>query len=454
MGKNNDNFKDNLGCFLVGLAFLSGLYLFGIIISLNTVIEDVKYGKYVNIYVGVISVLIIFLSISYNKARTLKENCLREIKMVRKNYFEKENKLKEECGRIKVDLQHQYLAQEKKLKYKYDNLNFLLEKREEKMKQILQSSSPFKVVSTLYADAILCIYDEVAKYLRNKSHPALSASAEVKRMKSNTRIAVEDYKQMLYKYEFLLGIFPELRNYVDDEEALLSLEKNKSYDDFNDNRDIARDYLSKEEWEKLGVDERNQLALDRYKVRPKSNWKIGIEYEMYIDYILRLRGFKTVPYGSLNGLNDLGRDILAFKTDKDGNNLVYIIQCKNWSSNKMIHENIVCQIFGSAVEYKIKHKDDMFLKVIPVICSTAPLSEMAKEFAKRLGVLIRIVKKGDYPMIKCNVSNDGKKIYHLPFDQQYYTAEICKPGEFYAWTVKEAVEAGFRRAFKYNYDKK
>ena len=80
-------------------------------------------------------------------------------------------------------------------------------------------------------------------------------------------------------------------------------------------------------------------------------------------------------------LNDLGRDILAFKTDKDGNNLVYIIQCKNWSSNKMIHENIVCQIFGSAVEYKIKHKDDMFLKVIPVICSTAPLSEMAKEFA-------------------------------------------------------------------------
>ena len=153
-------------------------------------------------------------------------------------------------------------------------------------------------------------------------------------------------------------------------------------------------------------------------------------------------------------LNDLGRDILAFKTDKDGNNLVYIIQCKNWSSNKMIHENIVCQIFGSAVEYKIKHKDDMFLKVIPVICSTAPLSEMAKEFAKRLGVLIRIVKKGDYPMIKCNVSNDGKKIYHLPFDQQYYTAEICKPGEFYAWTVKEAVEAGFRRAFKYNYDKK
>lgn len=42
-----------------------------------------------------------------------------------------------------------------------------------------------------------------------------------------------------------------------------------------------------------------------------------------------------------------------------------------------------------------------------------------------------------------------KKIYHLPFDQQYYRTEIKSPGEFYAWTVEEAVNAGFRRAFKY-----
>ena len=78
---------------------------------------------------------------------------------------------------------------------------------------------------------------------------------------------------------------------------------------------------------------------------------------------------------------------------------------------------------------------------------------MANEFAKRLDVSIYVVKKGEYPMIKCNISNDGNKIYHLPFDQQYYRTEIKKYGEFYAWTVKEAVNAGFRRAFKYSGNK-
>lgn len=52
--------------------------------------------------------------------------------------------------------------------------------------------------------------------------------------------------------------------------------------------------------------------------------------------------------------------------------------------------------------------------------------------------------------IKCNV-NQGNKIYHLPFDQQYDRTQICKPGEFYAYTVKEAVTAGFRRAYRHRF---
>ena len=78
---------------------------------------------------------------------------------------------------------------------------------------------------------------------------------------------------------------------------------------------------------------------------------------------------------------------------------------------------------------------------------------MAQNFAKKLGVLYEVKQKGEYPMIKCNISKDGSRIYHLPFDQQYYRTEICKPGECYAWTVKEAENKGFRRAFKYNFDK-
>ena len=41
-------------------------------------------------------------------------------------------------------------------------------------------------------------------------------------------------------------------------------------------------------------------------------------------------------------------------------------------------------------------------------------------------------------------------IYHLPFDQQLDTTRIdISKGECYAYTVKEAVEKGFRRAYKH-----
>ena len=70
---------------------------------------------------------------------------------------------------------------------------------------------------------------------------------------------------------------------------------------------------------------------------------------------------------------------------------------------------------------------------------------MAKEFARRLGVVVMRIPMGDYPMIKCNINNN-ERIYHLPFDQQYHRAEIKNDGEFYAWTVEEATRNGFRRA--------
>ena len=50
-------------------------------------------------------------------------------------------------------------------------------------------------------------------------------------------------------------------------------------------------------------------------------------------------------------------------------------------------------------------------------------------------------------MIKGNVNSNGDKIYHLPFDQMYdHTKIIPSKGEQWFLTVKEAENAGFRRA--------
>ena len=67
--------------------------------------------------------------------------------------------------------------------------------------------------------------------------------------------------------------------------------------------------------------------------------------------------------------------------------------------------------------------------------------------------IIQNKKLEEFPRIKCNINNK-EKIYHLPFDQQYDRTIIGdQKGEFFAWTIQEAVDKGFRRAKKYFYVK-
>lgn len=424
MGYGNNDYD---GC---GHTILGMIYLFcfaGILISFFMDAANKYIDNY--IYVGG-SIAFAFVSSLYYIIKTNRYKSKIE---------ETEEEFKLEEYRLKREIEHEKNA------IKARNLE--IDESWSRLKSIIESKAPFIYSASLSSDMNTYIYDNEQKYLRHKKHPAIGASEVVLAMKAETKKHITDYKEMLYKYEFLLNTFPELKKYVDDEEALISLGNYENYEDFDSNKDRVADYLSKDEWMKLGINERNQLALDRYKKKSKSNWVIGIEYEMYIEYLLRKNGFTTIPFGSLKGIEDLGRDIIAKKTNSKGEMVTYIIQCKNWSMSKEIHENTVCQLFGTTVEYDIQHKR-MFQKTVPVLYTTTKLSDTAMEFAKRLGVSVVVAPKGDYPMIKCNI-NDGNKIFHLPFDQQYYRTLIDKPGEFYAWTIEEAVQAGFRRAYKH-----
>lgn len=181
----------------------------------------------------------------------------------------------------------------------------------------------------------------------------------------------------------------------------------------------------------------------------KTNWEVGMEYELYIGYVLRKDGFFIKQFGIENGLNDLGRDLIAEKAHLDGTRSIYIIQCKRWAEGSSLHENVVCQLFGTTLEYQIAHRDFFNTKIVPLLVTTTDLSDTAKEFARRLGVIWKTVPMGEYPMIKCN-TNNGNKIYHLPFDQQYYDTKITEfTVERYVWTVAEATALGFRRAMKW-----
>lgn len=333
-----------------------------------------------------------------------------------------------------------------KLEYDVKKLNDCINEKDE-FYNTMSTLSDISVrnLTELVSDFKLVQYDISAKYLRTKKHPAHGEAKRIGELKQETKLYHEQYKQMLYKYEVLIGLFPELSTYIEDFESIKQLNDFRNLDNLQNDYDRVRDYISSEEYARLNVDERNQRALNSYINRKnKSKWQIGRDYEMHIAYLYRSKGWTVIQYGIEKKLEDMGRDLIVIGKDK-----ILIVQCKYWSETKLIHEKHIAQLYGSTVEYALNNRIlNGNITVEPVFVTNIDLSETAKRFAQTLKVTVHKIDMGIFPRIKCNVNN-SEKIYHLPFDQQYDRTKIENKDEMYAFTVKDAVEAGFRRALRF-----
>jgi len=354
-----------------------------------------------------------------------------------------------------INFRNEINKQDDKLKKRACEV-YILEKEIINLKDCINSKDDFynsisslseisvKHLTELVSDLKLVQYDISAKFLRAKKHPAEGEAQRINDLKMVTKLYHEQYKQMLYKYEALVGLFPEISTYIDDFESIKELNDFRNLDNLQTDYDRVRDYVSKDEYTQLSNDEKNQLALNRYISGKKSKWQIGRDYEMYVAYLYRLEGWTVIQYGIEKKLEDMGRDLIVFGKDK-----VLIVQCKYWSETKLIHEKHIAQLYGSIVEYSLNNSLTIdSISVEPVFITNIDLSETAKKFANTLKVTVHKIDLGDFPRIKCNVNNN-EKIYHLPFDQQYDRTKIENKDEMYAFSIKEATEAGFRKALRF-----
>jgi Restriction endonuclease len=340
--------------------------------------------------------------------------------------------------------------------------------KQEILKIAKQKSMGFPWLAEAYADYFALKDGEIEKYLKHKKHPAYTAAENVKIIKNEKRELVKENRTISYKINYFEKLFPWLSELIaedEDEEMPVRMEEEDGIK--NDNTDDrVKIYLTPEEYKSLPSVERNQMALDRYlKNRHKSKWAIGRDYEMYVGYLYDQKGYSIEYKGIIDGFEDLGRDIIAKKSDE-----ICIIQCKRWAQYKEIHEKHIFQLFGTTMEYWIKnfrnHKKpksfEEFAKFLnenklrPIFFTSTSISGKAREMANALSVeIIENEPLGEFPRIKCNINNDEfgqTKIYHLPMDQQYDRTIIGnRSGEFYAFTVKEAEDAGFRRAFRHRF---
>lgn len=323
--------------------------------------------------------------------------------------------------------------------------------------KLLESKTPFKECAKMVSDTVNIEFDEAIKALRHKRNPALRAADQIKVFKNKTREALLESKNLTYKIDYICSIFPEIADYLNDEQDLIDLSQCPAYSELEEQRDRTKDFLSPQEYASLSVTERNQLALDRYLKRTKTPAQIGRDYEMSCSFKLRSIGYEVEEHGIKNGVHDMGRDLIASRHIANGDLQCLIIQCKCWKHDRPIRENVVFQLYGTYISFILENglNSDNYsekIRIYPILMipSFSKVSDVAQEICRRLNIIIRRQDHIEYPRIKCNV-NKGQKIYHLPFDQLYNLTEIKNKEEFYAYTVKEAESKGFRRAMRHSW---
>lgn len=352
-----------------------------------------------------------------------------------------------------LDKEEKELEEEKK-KWKLE-----LQKRKKEIEHIAKEKSKgFPWLAEAFADYFYLKHLEEAKYLEWKPHPARKSAERIREIARKRREIEMKFRQSQYIIKYFLSLVPSLEEWIgeEDEELLKAILSRKVDEPFFTlkaywfaGQDPARRYLSREEWKKLPRLEKLQLALERYWT-PKNRFEAGIMYERYVGYLHEINGWNVYYSGIQEGKADLGRDLIAKKENE-----IRIIQCKRWSSPrfKIINEKHIFQLFGTAFQYKLENQKE---NITAALYTTAPVSDIAKEFAKELSKILSIeiyerfpLRK--YPLVKCNVSRrTGEKIYHLPFDQQYDRTLIEEErNECYVETVAEAEKLGYRRAFRW-----
>lgn len=314
-------------------------------------------------------------------------------------------------------------------------------KAKKDVEKILQESSQaYPWIAKLFADYHF-IQDKASEAQIHSTVPKSSAADQRKRLIKENRELRAQSKMYEYQLHFYETIFPWLEEFKElSPQDAFSLQTAASG---QSEYDTLRNWLSPEEYNSLSVSEKYQLALDRYQSRKKTNWEIGIEYERYIGYLCEQQNYHVTYTGANLGLEDMGRDLILSK-----NNSRIVIQCKRWSQEKTIHEKHIFQLFGSCILLEQQLSN---VSVSGVFVTTAALSDTARSCASRLNIQVyENFPMQTYPLIKCNISRAGEKIYHLPFDQQYDRIVIdSSSGEFYADSVPSAEAHGFRRALRH-----
>lgn len=122
----------------------------------------------------------------------------------------------------------------------------------------------------------------------------------------------------------------------------------------------------------------------------KEKMEIGERFELSYGNLLEQQGYEVEYNGINKGVSDGGIDLVATKNDE-----ICYIQCKYWNKSTKVRENVVSQLYGSALNLFLKKNTDINEfsalvkngKIKLILATHTVLSKEAKEFAERLGII-------------------------------------------------------------------
>lgn len=238
-------------------------------------------------------------------------------------------------------------------KYGLEKREKSLSKEEAYLKKMLQEnyevieklytekSEGFPWLAKAYADYSTLREKKLADWMTKKKHPAQRSAEILREVRSEKREAERKFRITKYLLEMYESLFPFLIDFRgEDLDDYIRVRIEDSKKDKEPEDEVVK-YTTDGERQILTKQELFQKALDRYWQKKKSPWQIGRDYERYIGYLYETDGYSVYYQGIVEGLGDLGRDLIVKKGEE-----IEVVQCKYWAKYKTIHEKHICQLFG------------------------------------------------------------------------------------------------------------
>ncbi len=197
-------------------------------------------------------------------------------------------------------------------------------------------------------------------------------------MRGSARDAERRARLIEYQIKYYEALFPWLADLKSEDVEDELIRVRSTSDDDSEHEDAAQHWLTPEEYRRLPSSEKYELALERYWSKKKTKWEIGRDYERYAGYLYERVGYTVRYQGIIEGFDDLGRDLIVKRQ-----NSTQLVQCKNWSKEKTIHEKHIFQLYGTFIAYRYDHPSE---DVSAQFVTSTHLSDRAKGFAEFLGL--------------------------------------------------------------------